>query len=108
MDIAGKLLGLRTENIEIEGLQCTIRTLTGADRSRVVAANEADKTVDKADSVALMVALSLGDAEGNRVFSDSQIEDVKKLPARVIDFVALRSKSFNYLSAEAIEAAKKV
>jgi hypothetical protein len=107
------LLGLhKTEPIEIPeykdlGHSFTIRTLTGADRSRIMEALASDTTKDRAKAVAVMVGLSLGDKDGKRIFTDEQLPHLDALPARVLDQVATASTKFNYLSAEGLESAKK-
>lgn len=110
MDVS-RLLQVRTEPIEIEEYKdlgpFTVRTLTGADRSRIVAAYAEDKSLDKVDAVALMIAIGFGDKNGDRIFSDERVKDVKALPVRVTDVLAKAIRTFNYLTQEAVDAAKK-
>jgi hypothetical protein len=107
------LLGLhKTEPIEIPeykdlGHSFTIRTLTGADRSRIIEAFEKDNTKERSKAVSVMVGLSLGDKDGKRIFSDAQLDSLDQLPVRVLDQVATASRKFNYLNAGALEEAKK-
>jgi hypothetical protein len=113
MDVLKSILGhLKTEPIEIPEYKdlphkFTIRTLSGADRSRIVAAYEKDRAGQEGNAVALMVALSLGDEKGERIFEDSNIHKANDLPARVLDQVSLASQKFNYLGSEALDEAKK-
>lgn len=84
--------------------QFTIRTLSGADRIRLT--SEGKKNPEEMG--VLLVALSLGDKDGNRIFDDSKLVLAKDLPGIVLDTVALHSKDFNYLDQDAFERAKKV
>ncbi len=62
---------------------------------------------EKGEAVALMVALSLGNETGVRIFDDANIAKANDLPARVLDQVSIASQKFNYLGAEALNEAKK-
>lgn len=81
----------------------TLLSISGADRIRFQ--NEAKKSPEEAG--VLLVALSLGDKDGNRIFTDDKLPECKRLPGRVLDYVALASRQFNFLDAEGYERAKK-
>jgi hypothetical protein len=110
MDVS-LLLRNKTEKIDLPEYAdlgpFTIRSLDGADRSRIIACYADDKSPDKIEAVSVMIALGFGDKDGNRIFDDSQIESAKRLPCRVIDALATAIRRFNYMTQEAVDAAKK-
>lgn len=85
----------------------TIRSITGAERARIAASFQSEKDDSKVETLALMVALALGDKDGNRVFSDEQAPRIKDLPVRITDYIREESRKFNYLHEEALDDAKK-
>jgi hypothetical protein len=113
MDVLKSILGHnKTEPIEIPEwadlpYKFTIRTLSGADRARIVKAYEQDVKGENGNAVALMVALSLGNESGTRIFDEASVAKANDLPARVLDRVSLASQKFNYLGAGALDEAKK-
>ena len=108
MDVAGQMASKRvTKPVQIPEFEefgpFTIRSLTGADRLRLTAGGKTDPE----NMGVLLVALSLGDKDGNRIFGDSELEKCRALPGRVLDLIAIESRDFNYIDAEAYTRAKK-
>lgn len=107
MDLAARMVTKRPTMplalVEYPEEKFTLRSLTGADRNRFQ--SEAKKNPEQAGI--LLVALSLGDENGSRVFTDDRLTECGQLPGRVLDFVAIASREFNFLDQEGYERAKK-
>lgn len=78
---------------EIAGEKYTLRQLRLAERRELIKLADG-KTED--DKLAIMVAYFLGDAKGERVFSNSELSDIDDVPVSVAMDIVARGNAFNF------------
>lgn len=99
-----QLLGikLRVEPVEIPGVGTAyVKEMNGADLEAV--------TAGQADRVSLrsVVAKSLCDESGNRLFADGEVDKLGEIPASVLKALFDKAAALNSLTAATIEAEAK-
>lgn len=110
-DVLAELLAdVKTEPItsprfKAKGL--CIRTISGAERSQILAVLAKDTTPDKHFTYVEAVLVSVGDDKGARKFPDERRDDVRNLPAAELQDIAEQAMTFNGLSRGAVDEAKK-
>ena len=85
----------------------TLRKISGFERQAIAQAREEDKTKAHIHMVAVGVSLMLGDADGERVFKDDEVELVKKLPAALQEQIFFEGTEYNMLRTKDADTAKK-
>lgn len=94
---------LAVEDVEYPGIgSFRIRELTGAERDRLeedtLRRAAKDGKVEVKGFRAMLVAMTLVDAGGERMFADNEIDKVNSLPAKLVAFLFQRSQEMNGVS----------
>lgn len=76
------LLGLAVDRkeVRINGKRYVVRGMTADEEARI--GNLAQDNVHKKKLNAVLVSLTLEDSNGNRIFQDSEVDKIAKLPGR--------------------------
>ena len=82
-----------------------LQSLTGADANAIGAMSQKD--VFTSDALVRLVIMSVVDAEGNKVFTDDNRDELNKRNAQVLIRIGQAALKLNGLSKEAIEDAAK-
>jgi len=90
---------------EVNGTKCTLRVWNGIDRS--VWETYITKEHDTDDARALFVSLSIGDENGNKVFTKADIAELGKRDYRVLDKIIEDASALNQTTQNEIRALEK-
>ena len=88
--------------VEEWGFEVHVRTLTGEDLKQVIAEGE-----KKHDDDVYLLAFTLCDEDGNRLFSLDEVEQLRQKSWTAISVLLLASKHLNNLTEERVEGLKK-
>lgn len=113
MNLKAKILALDDAKllpVEVPEWDTTVylRVLSGAERSSIDArAKQLEKAGRPGDIAAFMVALTACEANGQRIFSDADVEALNNKNGLVLDRLALAAAEHNGIGQAAVDAAKK-
>lgn len=102
---------IKMESIDVPewGGRVCVRSLSGIDRDtwEVYAQAEFQKVNKPVNMRAKLASLCLCDSEGNRIFTDAQVNKLAEKSAKALDRVYEAAISVNALSGEEIDAIEK-
>lgn len=104
--LAADDLPRETVNVPEWGGEVLVRTMSGTDRD-AFEASLLEKDGRMENVRARLVALTLCDAQGDRLFNDSEIAALGRKSARALDRVFSVAQRLNGIGEEQVDAAKK-
>lgn len=104
LSVIGTLSPVKVSIPELDG-DIYIKQQTAAEREALEQAIDAQK--DKQGIRAVGFVHSVCDAEGNLLFSDDDIEQVKQLPSKIVAKVFNKSNEVNGVANDAVDNAEK-
>ena len=104
--LAADDLPRETVNVPEWGGEVLVRTMSGTDRD-AFEASLLEKDGRMENVRARLVALTLCDAQGDRLFNDSEIAALGRKSARALDRVFAVAQRLNGIGVEQVDAAKK-
>lgn len=110
------LFSFKPELVKLSnGMTVHLRRLSGMERvewierlsGKLEDAKDKDNLKVALEDSAFLLCLTLCDIEGRRIFSNSDIEQVKQIEAQTFDYLVKESLKLNGLGSEGKEAVKK-